>query len=182
MTDAEHEARIRKTYRGLQGDMPPFGDVLTPLRLLDEPRAEIARLQLRPEDLLRCLITKNVCGTDTWTVGHPCQCENCQRWLRLQAPPGASAMERAEEIISTFILEGRFITQGMPSDENRQGMIAKIARALEQAAREARAAALEEAEQAVMAEPHPDRRAIEQAERAVIRIRALAAKPQEHQE
>ena len=40
MTDAECEAQIRLTYRRAQGDMPPFGAVLTLLRLLDEARAE----------------------------------------------------------------------------------------------------------------------------------------------
>lgn len=39
MTDAEREGKIRQRYHGLQGDMPPFGDVLTLLRLLDEARA-----------------------------------------------------------------------------------------------------------------------------------------------
>ena len=30
---------------------------------------------------LRCLITSNPCGTDTWEIDNPCQCENCQTWL-----------------------------------------------------------------------------------------------------
>ena len=29
----------------------------------------------------RCEITNNPCGTDTWTVGHPCQCLACQKYL-----------------------------------------------------------------------------------------------------
>ncbi len=69
----------------------------------DEARAEIAHYkplptppELRPEDFLRCLVTKNKCGTDTWAVGQPCQCENCQRWLRLRAPPEADVMKRAK--------------------------------------------------------------------------------------
>lgn len=33
------EKRIREKYRGLRGDMPPFGDVITLLRILDEERA-----------------------------------------------------------------------------------------------------------------------------------------------
>ncbi len=36
MTDAER--RIREKYRGLQGNMPPFGDVITLLMVLDEER------------------------------------------------------------------------------------------------------------------------------------------------
>ena len=30
---------------------------------------------------MECLITKHECGTDTWTIGHPCLCENCVKWL-----------------------------------------------------------------------------------------------------
>jgi hypothetical protein len=33
-------------------------------------------------DPYRCKITGNPCGTDTWEVNHPCQCENCQKFLR----------------------------------------------------------------------------------------------------
>lgn len=36
MTDAERLVAIREKYRGLQGDMPPFGDVIFLLRLLAE--------------------------------------------------------------------------------------------------------------------------------------------------
>ena len=32
-------------------------------------------------DTLRCVITGNLCGTDTWKDGCPCLCENCKRWL-----------------------------------------------------------------------------------------------------
>jgi hypothetical protein len=30
----------------------------------------------------RCLVTKNPCGTDTWAVGQPCQCAECQAYLK----------------------------------------------------------------------------------------------------
>ncbi len=83
-------------------------------RELREKDAEIAQPlpalpELRPEDFLRCLVTKNKCGTDTWAVGQPCQCENCQRWLRLRASPEADVMERAGKVwqeISTKVLTG----------------------------------------------------------------------------
>lgn len=29
----------------------------------------------------RCLVTKNICGTDTWMKGRPCKCEECQAYL-----------------------------------------------------------------------------------------------------
>jgi hypothetical protein len=47
MTDAERLAQIRQRYFGLQGDMPPFGDVLTLLRLLAARDATIADLERR---------------------------------------------------------------------------------------------------------------------------------------
>jgi len=31
--------------------------------------------------MLRCLITNNPCGTDTWEINTPCRCENCQQYL-----------------------------------------------------------------------------------------------------
>jgi len=31
--------------------------------------------------ILRCKITGNPCGTDTWMRGSECQCVGCQRWL-----------------------------------------------------------------------------------------------------
>ncbi len=34
----------------------------------------------------RCQVTKNPCGTDTWMLGHSCQCDECQAYL---APCGA---------------------------------------------------------------------------------------------
>ncbi len=30
---------------------------------------------------LRCQVTTNPCGTDTWMVGKECHCSNCQTWL-----------------------------------------------------------------------------------------------------
>jgi hypothetical protein len=34
------------------------------------------------EERPRCLYTKNMCGTDTWAVGHVCSCAACQKWFR----------------------------------------------------------------------------------------------------
>jgi hypothetical protein len=33
-------------------------------------------------EVLRCLITNNPVGTDTWMVGRPCQCQNCREMLK----------------------------------------------------------------------------------------------------
>ena len=32
--------------------------------------------------ILRCEITSNPCGTDTWEINHPCECKNCQLYLK----------------------------------------------------------------------------------------------------
>jgi len=30
-------------------------------------------------DVMRCLITSNPCGTDSWAM--PCKCKTCQQWI-----------------------------------------------------------------------------------------------------
>jgi hypothetical protein len=35
-------------------------------------------------EMLRCSVTGNPCGTDTWTEGQPCGCPRCQAWLVLK--------------------------------------------------------------------------------------------------
>ena len=35
-----------------------------------------------PEPVLRCEITGNPCGTDTWEINYSCQCKNCQLYLK----------------------------------------------------------------------------------------------------
>jgi hypothetical protein len=32
--------------------------------------------------VVRCEITLNPCGTDTWAVGRPCKCKACQAYLK----------------------------------------------------------------------------------------------------
>jgi hypothetical protein len=34
-------------------------------------------------EVLKCEITGNPCGTDTWEVNHPCTCKNCTIYLEL---------------------------------------------------------------------------------------------------
>lgn len=34
-------------------------------------------------DQLCCQVTKNPCGTDTWMIGHPCECKHCRAYLTL---------------------------------------------------------------------------------------------------
>jgi hypothetical protein len=36
--------------------------------------------------MMRCLVTGNECGTDTWQVGSPCGCRNCILYM-LQSGP-----------------------------------------------------------------------------------------------
>ena len=35
-------------------------------------------------DVLRCELSTNPCGTDTWEINSPCKCSNCQAWLRMK--------------------------------------------------------------------------------------------------
>ena len=30
----------------------------------------------------RCLITGNICGSDTWRIGYPCQCVECKLYVQ----------------------------------------------------------------------------------------------------
>ncbi len=32
--------------------------------------------------VLRCEITGNPCGTDTWEINYTCPCKNCQQYLK----------------------------------------------------------------------------------------------------
>jgi hypothetical protein len=41
---------------------------------------------------MTCKVTGNPCGSDTWQIGHPCKCENCQAWLAAQAPRVAETL------------------------------------------------------------------------------------------
>lgn len=46
--------------------------------------------------VLRCEITGNLCGTDTWAVGQPCKCKACRAWLtRWRATDPAPAIREA---------------------------------------------------------------------------------------
>ncbi len=42
---------------------------------------EIKRITGMFSKVLRCDVTRNECGTDTWMKGRPCQCSQCQQWL-----------------------------------------------------------------------------------------------------
>lgn len=40
------------------------------------------RLEISAEhEQLRCVVTKNLCGTDTWMSGKPCPCPNCRLYF-----------------------------------------------------------------------------------------------------
>lgn len=88
--DAERLARIRLTYRGLQGDMPPFGDVLTLLRLLDQARAEIARLHEGFADINKSLLDSAAIEKRAYLQGAADMKE------KLRAPPEADAISEKE--------------------------------------------------------------------------------------
>ena len=37
--------------------------------------------QFHLDDLMRCRVTGNISGTDTWQEGSPCKCSSCQAWI-----------------------------------------------------------------------------------------------------
>lgn len=50
-------------------------------------------------DTLRCQITRNPCGTDTWAVGKPCRCGHCRLYcvaLDLRSQLAAAQAEIAK--------------------------------------------------------------------------------------
>lgn len=46
------------------------------------------------ESELRCAVTGNLCGSDTWVPERPCRCTNCQYWLQKYL---ASRLERTSQ-------------------------------------------------------------------------------------
>ena len=52
---------------------------------------------------LRCKITGNRCGTDTWQEGHQCSCANCQLWIIIKALSESTAeLAEAKEQTQTL--------------------------------------------------------------------------------
>ena len=73
---------------------------------------------------LRCRVTNNRCGTDTWAVGKPCQCNSCQHYVTaLNAAPverkAVEALKDALEAIEKWTppmvvsrIDGRTVSMG----------------------------------------------------------------------
>ena len=54
----------------------------------DDLEAALRAVGFVPESTeLRCNVTGNPCGSDTWAVGRPCQCAPCQQYLDERSPP-----------------------------------------------------------------------------------------------
>lgn len=66
----------------LKADMETLMQINTDL--LNEREEAVAELMA----VLRCEITRNLCGTDTWAVGKPCQCAACVAWVKYRAGDG----------------------------------------------------------------------------------------------
>ena len=52
------------------------------------------------DDLLRCAITTNPCGTDTWAKGSPCLCPACTAYVTIRAQ--AERIELLEDQIASL--------------------------------------------------------------------------------
>lgn len=47
-------------------------------------------------DVARCEVTGNLCGTDTWFVGHPCQCGPCRMFVASASADDTQPMSAVE--------------------------------------------------------------------------------------
>lgn len=76
------------TFRCMQGmqNVLPFSDTVS--QTWGEFRYVLQEVCGLPDGEPHCYVTGHRCGTDTWTVGHPCPCVACQRWVQGQAAPG----------------------------------------------------------------------------------------------
>lgn len=65
---------------------------------------------------LRCEVTGNPCGTDTWRVGHECPCPQCQRYLYPYRHHGPSVF--GDKLTDFLISEANMRSRGLlPDDE-----------------------------------------------------------------
>src|SRR5579864_4275940 len=157
MDDKEREAKVRSFIKGatFYKGRPECTDEFL-LRLLDEERAKVARLTAKPheghnepcyycgepcDDLVGnpSLWSVVLCHSDDPGVAKyhhvGCVSDRLEQLARLTAPPGASALERADQILEGWLWEqGVGIPEGLISfDEAKK----RIARALEAAERDA---------------------------------------------
>jgi hypothetical protein len=56
--------------------------------------------------MMRCQITGNLCGTDTWKVGSPCSCGPCRTYI--EALTGPALVERLRRKALYGIGSGEF--------------------------------------------------------------------------
>jgi hypothetical protein len=85
---SQEEEHRRQVAEGLRSPGPDAdvtrssGNVFADLGLPDADKLlDEAKAQAQSDTRLRCLITGNPCGTDTWEKNSSCKCANCQTWL-----------------------------------------------------------------------------------------------------
>ena len=92
---------------------------------LDQWRASIDTAR---KDTLRCNVTRNLCGTDTWQAGHTCPCESCKAWLA--GKRAGLAAGRARGLTDEMIAAGAAVLQSHISDApvvyTRKEIVARI--------------------------------------------------------
>lgn len=103
-TDEEIGNEFRKRITRIYGDVREMTEEEVLAVASDESFA------IRDENIatVRCLITGNPVGTDTWQVGQECPCDNCRGWSRdermdltLADMRGLSGNERPNPTIAT---------------------------------------------------------------------------------
>lgn len=82
-----------------------------------------------PSDVrLRCTVTKNPCGSDTWRLGHACQCTPCRQWVAAFEEGMASAALRANAVAGGGgnMLAGQFVWSGKVTLDNQAQPLNRI--------------------------------------------------------
>lgn len=95
---AKAEARVwRRRFEALRDAQKPAAPAPraepVPKTEATPPAGEASDPAEGPE---RCEVTRNLCGSDTWATGHPCQCAACKQWLARAAAPEAAPAQPVE--------------------------------------------------------------------------------------
>lgn len=54
-------------------------------------------------DLLRCSMSGNPCGTDTWSAGSHCQCNQCTKWVLSQLAALTQERDKLREVVRELL-------------------------------------------------------------------------------
>lgn len=78
---------------------------------------------LAPAAEERCLHTGNPCGTDTWMVGHPCKCVECQLYIAKQE---LATLRTQLEERNTQLAAMRLILERVAQEVDEKGVYGSV--------------------------------------------------------